>query len=146
MERTAHYVPGLPFPLTPSSEDAWTVDPTAGTVTATAAAHSDIFIAPDAEPMIVSVVARGVSDDANAFVVDGHSVWLRVSRVDHAFAYHASLDGGSWRMIRFFTIDDVSSPASIGFEAQSPTGDGCTVAFVDIRFEQQRLGDLRDGS
>jgi uncharacterized protein len=209
LERTAHDVPGLPFPLTPSSEDAWTVDPTAGTLTARAAAHSDIFIdpgsgarlnaesmlnattllgippegdfqlsarvsvdftatydagvlllwfderhwgklcfefSPDAEPMIVSVVARGVSDDANAFVVDGHSVWLRVSRVDHAFAYHASLDGSSWRMIRYFTIDDVSSPASIGFEAQSPTGDGCTVAFVDIHFDQKRLGDLRNGS
>jgi uncharacterized protein len=206
---TARSVPGLPFPLTPSSEDAWTVDSAAGTVKATAAAHSDIFndpgpsatlnaesmlnaatllgvppegdfqlsarvrvdfaatydagvlllwfderhwgklcfeFSPDAEPMIVSVVTRGVSDDANAFVVDGRRVWLRVSRVGRAFAYHASLDGSSWRMIRFFTIDVVSSPASIGFEAQSPTGDGCTVTFDDIRFGQRRLGDLRDGS
>jgi len=101
---------------------------------------------PDGEPMIVSVVTRGVSDDANALVVDGRTVWLRVARIDHAFAYHASLDGKTWRMIRFFTIDDTSTPAAIGFEAQSPTGGGCVVTFDDIRFTRERLGDLRDGS
>jgi hypothetical protein len=101
---------------------------------------------PDGEPMIVSVVTRGVSDDANAFVVDGRTVYLRVSRIDHAFAYHASLDGKTWRMIRFFTIDGTSRSDAIGFEAQSPTGDGCVVTFDDIRFTRERLGDLRDGS
>jgi regulation of enolase protein 1 (concanavalin A-like superfamily) len=106
---------------------------------------------PDGEPMIVSVVTRGVSDDANAFVVDGRTAWLRVSRIDHAFAYHAfayhaSLDGKTWRMIRFFTIDGTSTSAAIGFEAQSPTGDGCVVTFDNIRFTLERLRDLRDGS
>ena len=103
-------------------------------------------LSPDGEPMIVSVVTRDVSDDANAFVVDGPSVWLRVSRIDHAFAYHASLDGKTWRMIRFFAVDDASTSAAIGFEAQSPTGDGCLVTFDDIRFTRGRLGGLRDGS
>ena len=103
-------------------------------------------LSPDGEPMIVSVVTRGVSDDANAFVVDGRTAWLRVSRIDHAFAYHASLDGKSWRMIRFFTIDGTSTSAAIGFEAQSPTGDGCVVTFDNIRFTRKRLGDVRDGS
>lgn len=37
---------------------------------------------PAGEPMVVSVVCRGVSDDANAFTVPGRSVWLRVSRLD----------------------------------------------------------------
>jgi hypothetical protein len=32
-------------------------------------------------------------------------------------------------MVRFFTIDDRSTSASIGFEAQSPTADGCAVSF-----------------
>jgi len=103
-------------------------------------------LSPDGEPMIVSVVTRGVSDDANAFVVDGRTAWLRVSRIDHAFAYHASLDGRTWRMIRFFTIDGNSTSDAIGFEAQSPTGDGCVVTFDNIRFTRERLGNLRDGS
>ncbi|WP_445521220.1 DUF1349 domain-containing protein [Streptomyces sp. NEAU-174] len=202
-------VPGLPFSLSPSSGEAWTIDEATATVTAAASAHSDIFIdpgadsqlnaesmlnaatllgvppdcdfqfsaritvnfestfdagvlllwiddrhwgklcfeySPDCQPMIVSVVARGVADDANAFAVDGRTVWLRISRIDHAFAYHASLDGKAWRMIRFFTLDDTSRPASIGFEAQSPTGDGCMVTFDDIHFTRGRLRELRDGS
>ena len=205
----ARNVPGLPFTLSPSSDVAWTIDEATATVTATAAAHSDIFIdpaadpqlnaepalnaatllgvppdgdfqfsarvtvnfestfdagvlmlwiddrhwgklcfeySPDLEPMIVSVVTRGVSDDANAFVVDGPTVWLRVSRIDHAFAYHASLDGTNWQMIRFFAIHDMPAPASVGFEAQSPTGDGCVVTFDDVQFTRQRLRELRDGS
>ncbi len=101
---------------------------------------------PASEPMVVSVVTRGVSDDANAFVVPGRSVWLRLSRIDQAYAYHAATDGERWRMIRFFRIGESSASDKIGFEAQSPTGDGCTVTFDNIRFVTERLGDLRDGS
>ena len=101
---------------------------------------------PAAEPMVVSVVTRGVSDDANAFVVGRRSVWLRVSRVDGAYAYHASTDGKTWTLVRVFSLGDKTADHQVGFEAQSPTGDGCTVTFDDIRFTQQRLADLRDGS
>jgi len=101
---------------------------------------------PDRDPMIVSVVARGVADDANAFAVDGRTAWLRVSRIDEAFAYHASVDGLRWRMIRFFALDGASAGVRVGFEAQSPTGDGCTVTFDQVRFARKRLDDLRDGS
>ncbi|MEH1016509.1 DUF1349 domain-containing protein [Micromonospora sp. CPCC 206060] len=101
---------------------------------------------PAGEPMIVSVVCRGVADDANAFVVPGRSVWLRVSRIDRAYAYHASVDGRTWQMIRFFALDDGTARDQIGFEAQSPTGDGCRVTFDEIRFVPARLAELRDGS
>jgi regulation of enolase protein 1 (concanavalin A-like superfamily) len=101
---------------------------------------------PAREPMIVSVVTRGVSDDANAFVVPGPSVWLRLSRIDQAYAYHASTDGKQWRMIRYFCVTESPASVKVGFEVQSPTGDGCTVTFDDIRFAAERLGDLRDGS
>jgi regulation of enolase protein 1 (concanavalin A-like superfamily) len=101
---------------------------------------------PARKPMIVSVVTRGVSDDANAFVVPGTSVWLRLSRIDQAYAYHASADGKQWRMIRYFRVGESPVSVKVGFEAQSPTGDGCTVTFDDIRFAPERLGDLRDGS
>jgi uncharacterized protein len=98
------------------------------------------------EPMIVSVVCRGVADDANAFVVPGRTAWLRISRIDRVYAYHASLDGSTWQMIRVFTLNDQTSGDRIGFEGQSPTGDGCTATFDQIRFLPERLGDLRDGS
>jgi len=101
---------------------------------------------PMAEPMIVSVVCRGVADDANAFVVAGRSVRLRVSRVGPAYAYHACVDGQSWQLIRYFSIDDDPVRALVGFEAQSPTGEGCSVTFDEIRFVSERLAHLRDGS
>ena len=101
---------------------------------------------PARRPMVVSVVTRGVSDDANAFVVPERSVWLRVSRIDRVYAYHASTDGTTWTLIRVFTLGDDVTSHQVGLEAQSPTGDGCTVTFTDIRFTGERLADLRDGS
>jgi regulation of enolase protein 1 (concanavalin A-like superfamily) len=209
-------VPGVPFPLAPSSGGLWRVDEAAGAVTVPAQPRTDIFIdpvsgsagagasvalnaestlnaatllgdvpegdfqfsarvtvgfaaafdagvlliwlddrhwgklcfefSPAGEPMIVSVVCRGVSDDANAFTVPARSAWLRVSRLGRAYAYHASLDGRTWQMIRVFALDDETPHGRLGFEGQSPTGDGCSVTFDEIRFLPERLADLRDGS
>jgi uncharacterized protein len=103
-------------------------------------------LSPAGAAMIVTVVSRGVADDANAFVVEERSVWLRVSRIDRAYAYHASRDGKHWHMIRLFRLESGSATATLGFEAQSPTGDGCTVRFDEIAFSLERLAELRDGS
>jgi regulation of enolase protein 1 (concanavalin A-like superfamily) len=100
---------------------------------------------PASQPMVVSVVTRGASDDANGFVVDGEEVWLRIARLGPAFAFHASTDGREWKLIRHFTLGEDGEPA-VGFEAQSPTGDGCEVTFDEICFEAGRLRELRDGS
>jgi uncharacterized protein len=102
-------------------------------------------LSPQQESTIVSVVTVGASDDANGFVVAGDEVWLRIARIGQAFAFHASMDGRAWRLVRHFTLGTGAEPA-VGFEAQSPTGEGCEVRFDDIRFEPRRLGDLRDGS
>ena len=101
---------------------------------------------PASKPMVVSVVTRGLSDDANAFTVEDNTVWLRLSRTGPAYACHASTDGTVWQLIRVFHLDDEINEHRIGFEAQSPTGDGCTVTFDRITFTRQRLADLRDGS
>jgi uncharacterized protein len=95
-------------------------------------------------PMVVSVVTRGVSDDANSFTVDGREVWLRIARVGAELAFHASTDGRRWELVRHFALEGPDE-LQVGFEAQSPTGDGCEVTFADIRFEQRRLTALRSG-
>jgi regulation of enolase protein 1 (concanavalin A-like superfamily) len=97
---------------------------------------------PQGEGMIVSVVTRGLSDDCNSTVVDGDHVWLRISRVGAAFAFHASADGERWDFVRHFALDGDPKP---GFEAQSPTGDGCAATFSEIRLRAARLRDLRSG-
>lgn len=99
---------------------------------------------PQGEPMVVSVVTRGSSDDSNSFVVEGGDVWLRIARTVPSFAFHASTDGERWQFVRHFALDATSEPA-VGFEAQSPTGEGCLATFEHIRYEARRLGDLRGG-
>ena len=100
---------------------------------------------PQGEAMIVSVVTRGVSDDANGPVVVGDGVWLRVARIGGACALHASADGDRWDLVRHFALDAPDGLAA-GLLAQSPTGDGCTATFDDVRFAARTLADLRDGS
>lgn len=102
-------------------------------------------LSPQGRPTIVSVVTRGRSDDANGFGVDGDEVWLRVSRIGDAFAFHASTDGKFWNLVRYFTLYPVTR-VSYGFEAQSPTGQGCRATFRDISYKPERLLELRDGS
>jgi hypothetical protein len=99
---------------------------------------------PEAQPTIVSVVTRGASDDCNSVAVDGNSVWLRISRLGAAFAFHASTDGSHWSLVRHFALAAGETPA-VGFLAQSPLGDGCQARFDEISFESRRLDDVRSG-
>jgi uncharacterized protein len=100
---------------------------------------------PQGQPMVVSVVTRGVSDDCNSLPLERGRVGLRVARMGgRAFAFHASTDGTTWRFVRHFALD-AADTVQVGFLAQSPTGPGCTATFDDIRFERRRLADLRNG-
>ena len=100
---------------------------------------------PEGQAMVVSVVTRGLSDDANGRVVTGEGVWLRISRIGAACALHASDDGVRWDLVRHFAF---AAPDGLtaGFLAQSPTGEGCAVTFDGLGFVAETLADLRDGS
>jgi regulation of enolase protein 1 (concanavalin A-like superfamily) len=99
---------------------------------------------PQNQPMIVSVVTRGSSDDCNSTVIDGNTVYLRVARMEGAFGLHYSLDGTYWNMVRYFTLGKVEN-LRVGFEAQSPTGEGCTVDFSEIAYRPDLLKGMRTG-
>jgi uncharacterized protein len=99
---------------------------------------------PQRQPMVVSVVTCGVSDDCNSFVVGGNQIWLRVARLRKAFAFHAATDGTTWQFVRHFALD-AAGPIAAGFVAQAPTGAGCSATFDQIHFAPERLGDLRSG-
>lgn len=100
---------------------------------------------PQHEPMVVSVVTRGLSDDCNSVVIAGTSVWLRIARIADAFAFHYSVDGCWWHFVRMFALPAPASAAQIGFLAQSPAGDGCTADFSEIRLVAGTLANLRSG-
>ncbi len=99
---------------------------------------------PRQEPMVVSVVTRGTSDDCNSVVVEGNSVYLRVYRHGEVFAFHYSLDGRYWHFVRYFTLGKLEQ-LRLGFSTQSPTGAGCQADFSEIRYMPGILADLRSG-
>jgi uncharacterized protein len=98
---------------------------------------------PAREPMVVSVVTRGVSDDCNGPVVQGDHVHLRVARTGTAWAFHNSLDGRRWQLVRHFRLG--AGAVLIGFSAQSPTGQGCTAVFSEIACHAGTVADIRGG-
>jgi len=103
---------------------------------------------PHGRPTVVTVVTRGISDDANAFEIGGTSAWLRITRSGRAWAFHASADGDYWRLVRYFTLGEREAglTARVGFLAQSPTGPGCRAVFDQIALRAGAPADLRDGS
>lgn len=106
---------------------------------------------PQRRPTAVTVVTRGTSDDSNSFEVDGTALWLRITRIGQAWAFHASTDGTWWRLLRYFSLGEGGSGENVenvkvGFLAQSPTGDGSTMAFDELAFRANAPADLRDGS
>jgi regulation of enolase protein 1 (concanavalin A-like superfamily) len=100
---------------------------------------------PQGAAMVVSVVTRGLSDDANGRVVADGSVWLRISRMGAACALHASDDGVRWDLVRHFAFA-APDGLSAGFLAQSPTGEGCAATFDGLDYVGEPLAELRDGS
>jgi regulation of enolase protein 1 (concanavalin A-like superfamily) len=121
----------------------------AGALVLYAADHTWVKLAlersPQGQAMVVSVVTRGLSDDANGRVVTGDGHWLRVSRIGPTCALHASDDGVRWDLVRHFAF---AAPDGLeaGFLAQSPTGEGCAVTFDSLDFAAETPADLRDGS
>jgi regulation of enolase protein 1 (concanavalin A-like superfamily) len=102
---------------------------------------------PQGQPMIVSVVTRGVSDDCNSTPVAGNEVYLRLaclSRNAGAFAFHYSLDGRYWYFVRHFALGKLSHLRA-GLSSQSPTGEKCRALFSEIHYQARALKDLRNG-
>jgi len=95
---------------------------------------------------MVSVVTRGVSDDANGPVIKGNVVWARVSAYRNVVAFHWSSTGHHWHMLRLFALRTPSDTTSIGFSTQSPNGLGCSATFSDIDYMPGAPTNIRDGS
>jgi len=99
---------------------------------------------PQGEPMVVSVVTHGLSDDCNSIIVTGESVYLRAAQDGAVTAFHYSLDGARWHFVRYFSLGPREN-LRVGFSSQSPTGTGCRAAFSDIRYRPGFPADLRSG-
>ncbi|MGH0052350.1 MAG: DUF1349 domain-containing protein [Sphaerochaetaceae bacterium] len=93
---------------------------------------------------ICTVVTNGLSDDCNGAIIQGNSIWLQIARTDTIFSIHYSFDGDTYILARIcFLAFDAS--LKVGFEAQSPIGDGCECTFTEYSIEQRTLSDPRAG-
>jgi uncharacterized protein len=99
---------------------------------------------PQKQPMIVSVVTRGVSDDCNSIALQADTVYLRIAQGVRSTAFHYSLDGRAWNLVRYFTLG-AADGLRAGFSSQSPTGSGCRASFSGIRYARGNLADIRNG-
>ncbi|WP_411557765.1 DUF1349 domain-containing protein [Plantibacter sp. MPB07] len=100
---------------------------------------------PQGQAMVVSVVTNTWSDDVNSTHVTADHVWMRVSRLGDAWAFHSSNDGVTWDFVRVFRLHS-DAPARVGFLSQAPLGPPCEARFDEIAFGAAPPTDLRDGS
>jgi len=92
----------------------------------------------------VCVVTNQVSDDANGCNIDQEEAWLQIVRAGDVFCVHYSLDGQRFDMVRLFSLP-VGDNVKVGFEAQSPAGEGGLRFFSDISLEKRTVKNLRAG-
>ena len=93
---------------------------------------------------VVSVVTKNESDDANGCNIEGNEVWLQVTRVGQAFAFHYSLDGERFYMMRFFSLP--AGPAvKAGLLAQAPQGEGGPRYYEELTIENRTVKNIRMG-
>ncbi len=92
----------------------------------------------------VSVVTRGVSDDANGVDILQPDLWLQMVRAGNVFALHYSLDGQAWRMVRLFHLE-VAHTVRVGVVAQCPVGPGATIDLLSFTLDQRPIKNVRAG-
>lgn len=93
---------------------------------------------------VVSVVTNQMSDDANGCNIEGNTVWLQVARVGNNFAFHYSVDGNKFDMMRYFFLP-AGQIIKVGFVAQAPIGKGGKRHFENIKLEHRTVLNIRAG-
>lgn len=93
---------------------------------------------------IVTVRTIETSDDNNHDVVQGKTVYMKISSDTKTVASYYSLDNKNWQMVRLYKNN---YPAEIwtGISAQCPVDKGTTSFFEDISLEQKSVKDFRLG-
>lgn len=92
----------------------------------------------------ISVVTRGLSDDANGVDLAAPDVWLQVCRVGDAFGMHYALDGKNWRKVRRFHLA-LPPTVRVGLLAQSPGDTGTVVDCLWFSVERRTVANTRTG-
>jgi regulation of enolase protein 1 (concanavalin A-like superfamily) len=101
-------------------------------------------LSPDNQPTMVTVVTRGLSDDCNSIPMSGHEVFLQVAKSSNTYVFYSSVDGQRWKILRTFSLD-TNLKQMVGFEAQSPAGDGAEATFWEIHYSPSKIKNIYTG-
>ena len=89
---------------------------------------------------VVSVVTNDISDDCNSVELKENKVFYKMAKADNVITLYYSANNKNWFLVRHLQFNS-SRDLRIGFLAQSPEGNSCTVKFSDIRYESKRIND-----
>ncbi|MBN8663833.1 MAG: DUF1349 domain-containing protein [Chitinophagales bacterium] len=89
---------------------------------------------------IVSVVTNNVSDDANSIAITGNKAYFKMAKAGNVITLYVSTDGKKWLLVRHVQMN-ILEKFAVGFLAQSPTGESCTVRFSNIQYAAKKLKD-----
>ena len=94
---------------------------------------------------IVSVVTKGVSDDANGAILnDKDVIWLKLIRKANIYSMFWSLDGVDYKMSRLTSMP-VADTIKVGLEFQSPVGKPAEHEVDYFQIKHTTVQDLRKG-
>ena len=89
---------------------------------------------------VVSVVTNDISDDCNSVEMTSNKVFYKVENAGNVITLYCSENGDKWLLIRHLQFD-ARKGFSLGFLAQSPTGDRCEVKFSNISYKTVKIKD-----
>lgn len=98
-------------------------------------------LSPAKQPTLVTVVTRGLSDDCNSVSISGDTVYLQIAKSGSAYVFYFSSDAKNWQVLRVFSLGKDLKP-KVGFESQSPAGDGAEAVFSDIHYSPKKIGNI----
>ena len=89
---------------------------------------------------VVSVVTKNISDDCNSVAISKNKVYYKLAKAGNVITLYYSTNGKSWFLVRHLQFD-AQKGLRVGFLAQSPTGQSCTVRFADISYKAKKIKD-----
>ena len=98
-------------------------------------------LSPAGQPTMVTVVTRGLSDDCNSIPISGNTVHLQIAKSGSAYVFYSSSDGKNCQVLRVFNMGERLKPR-VGFESQSPAGEGGEVVFSGIHYSPQKITNI----
>ena len=93
---------------------------------------------------VVSVVTKDISDDANSIEISANKLFYKIAKAGNVITLYVSQEGINWFLVRHLQFD-IKPGFSVGFLAQSPTGNRCEVKFSSIKYEKKTIKDPYTG-